>query len=316
VPPTHTPTVTTTETAEPTTPVPTTETPGPTSETPVPTDTPTGTTPVDIFMPVALKGEFGTMPEPETPEPGTETVEPPEPTPVPSVEPTQDPGPGDIECEDIVINGGFEDGPDVGWALQSNAMKPDETPLELADVILEYASFGDQLVPPPNGGDWLAFMGDILGVDMWLHQSEPVDMLPVDQVVSATLVINLGLLTDEVPDGEDTDLFGIYVMNQDDDAELVVEYSEESGDIQPGAWNEVTVPGFELLLTEREDWETVRLAFRSTQDDEFVTQHALDNVTLEVCQLTEPSPATARYMRASHAGAATSVRTLGGSLRR
>jgi hypothetical protein len=308
--PTDTPTATS-ETPGPTseTPIATTDTPSPGPTTPTPTRIPFGK---DIFLPVALVGDFAPPPAPQTPGPATDTAEPGT-TPTEVVGPTETPppGPGDVTCRDWVVNGGFEQGPNVGWSFESNAQKPDGTPLVASDVILKYVDFAGQLLPPPGGGEWVAFMGSGANIDMRLYQTEPVALPAPEQVVSATLTFDIGILTQETPDGQDNDFFGIYVIDQSDKAEAVAAVTEESDLITLGSWNELSLTDFQRYVTLREGWETMRLMFRSWQDDANMSQHALDSVRLNVCTVDTPLPAGARRV-APDARPVLSARTLPG----
>jgi hypothetical protein len=291
------------------TPPPVTTEPPPTSETPSVTATTPGVTPPPgttlpppttvvpptvtappgdfwVYLPAALrKSDFALAPPGNTPAPPTEPP-PASPTPVPTEpEPTASAAPpGPLDCQDWIVNGGFEAGAASGWTFEHNVTDPG---YDFSKALVRYADV-PQMERPPDSGDVFAFLGNGLNVDMKLSQSEARDVLPADRVVSATLQFDLGVQTDEVPDGTSQDGFIIALIDQENKVEPVGAITEESPGLVNDAWMRWQIGDFAQYVIQRTGWETMRLQLRSVQNDSHVTIHVLDNVSLTVCQSITP----------------------------
>jgi hypothetical protein len=129
---------------------------------------------------------------------------------------------------------------------------------------------------------------------MKLGQVEAHDVVAVGRIVSATLQFDLGVLSDEVPDGQNDDGFVIAAIDQDNKVEPISAITEESAGLELNKWVRWQITDFAQYVVQREGWETMRLQLRSLQNDSSVTQHLLDNVSLTVCQSTGPFAVRAR----------------------
>jgi hypothetical protein len=312
-------------TARPTTPSPGTTEP--------PTEPPTATTPGSptatdepqgdwwIYLPIALKNASPGAGVPETPgpEPTNSSLPPspeppsPEPTDVPSATPQPTALPAG--CREMLVNGGFEQGPSVGWTLESNAQKPDGTPLGVADVILNNAAFPSVSPPPAVEGEWFAFLGRGQNINMALYQTNPAALIEPQRVLTATLRYYLAFISDEVRDGTDDDVFGVFAMNESDE-KVQVGYgiSEESQDIVPSMIYEITADMTEAVKR-RAGWDTMRLLFVSQQNDVRVSSQLLDGTSVVVCESTTPLVAPARRAVARSGAEAMTLRPVGPATR-
>ncbi|MFN2251901.1 MAG: hypothetical protein ACK2UL_08285, partial [Anaerolineae bacterium] len=213
-------------------------------------------------------------------------------TALPTPEPTLDPG--QFECHDVLANGDFEQGPNVGWSLNSNVVDQDQNPITIDQVILEDEQAAFQ-------GSWFAYLGRCVGCVWELYQTDGLELYEPGDIEKATLTYNAGIVTEEQPDGaEHNDIFASFFISQATDPEAGPDNSiqvPESGfseeNVQHGQW----LPwSFDVkdLLTKREGWDTAQLLFLSRQDDALITQHFLDNSMLEVCtRISGPAPEAA-----------------------
>jgi hypothetical protein len=237
------------------------------------------------------------------------TAIPPTPTPAPTRPP------GTFTCRQIMVNGDFEQGAEVGWAVDSNAEVGGE-PLGPQHVIRNNDEWPDS--DPAFEGDWFALLGDDPDFDlrMILFQETATDLVDPAKIITAELRYYAGQATDEVRDGTNNDNFGVVVINQDNQAEIVPNtvFSEET--LEAGRWYSWRVPVTELL-TQRESWTTVRFGFVSEINDNTATVHFLDSTRLDVCEAVTAADAAVLRAGASATGVrVTPAQPLPAGLRR
>lgn len=246
---------------------------------------PLGSYRVDMFVeditpeaPVAASAEA--VVQEETPEGAT-----PLPSPTPTIDSEK------YDCNDILINGDFEQGPNVGWSLNSNAVDENENPITTDAVIIQNEA--------AYQGDWFAFLGRGLNIVMQLYQSDEVPLYDEAKLYSATLTYWTGILTEEVPDGEHNDQFASFFLNQAWDPEDPIQNIEQ---VPNSGISEETVPAgrwiefsFDVtdMMKKREGWDTMRLMFMSLQNDSAITRNFLDETSLVVCTIKEGGGAAA-----------------------
>lgn len=188
-------------------------------------------------------------------------------------------------CREMLENGGFEDGPAVGWLLESDATDPRTgRRLGLRDVVLSDADIGEETAAE---GEWVARLGGGPDYEMWLIGRRPVWMVPEDELVTATLRYAFAYDTNELPGGSPSDLFAAYLID-DAGRRAQIEgtgFSEDEG-LPTRVWLEIEADVTELFVSTVPDaWR--RVAFYSANDTYDHTTHLVDAVSLEMCVPTD-----------------------------
>jgi hypothetical protein len=220
---------------------------------------------------VAEVRDLGTPRPPTwTPRPSA-TMEPTE-TPLPPGEPSPTPG-----CVQRVINGDFEQGPDVGWSLTTNAIEND-----LARVIRQDSAAA-------RDGEWFAVLGGGVNVRDDLQSAATLRLLPAERMESATFKLSLAIVTEERKNGTPDDfLQPMFVNPAGEQSAIRAGFSEEN--IEADTWYDGTVDVTEQL-TQRDGWTSARLVFASRNNATVHSFHLLDEITLEVCEARTIPPA-------------------------
>jgi hypothetical protein len=190
------------------------------------------------------------------------------PSPTPQETPT---GP----CREFIQNGDMERGATV-WRFGEQPA----TGRSLADIIIQGI--------PATSGTWAARLGGVLiqggqHIEEISQSSSPVGLIDPTRMLTATLRFNAALLTNETPDGIDTDVLLIGFVNQADtsQSETIGLYSEE--DTPAGQYRAYEGDVTELM-TARPGWEDSFLVFQQAQDGEDGTNWILDDISLSVCR--------------------------------
>jgi len=178
-------------------------------------------------------------------------------------------------CHDVIVNGGFEQGPYVGWRIASNGVIDGRT-VGLADVILNDADVARE-------GEWFGLLGGGVNIIEQLSQKVPILLPPADRLESATLTYRAGHVTDERRNGIHDDWFGPVFVNQDNELELVPASFMTEETSKANTWYQFDFDVTEMMK-QRSGWSTMRLMFHSEQNGTAKTSHFLDSVSLEVCE--------------------------------
>jgi hypothetical protein len=197
---------------------------------------------------------------------------PPGPTAEPSPTP---PPPG---CREWLVNGTFDEGP-KDLVLNTTAGGAER---DLARVVRRGADVRWRAM----SGEWLAILGggrrrlDIL-------RTAPFDLLPPGTTARVTLSFYIGLMTDEVADGELDDVLRVKIVSADEPNYMEpFGIFDEEEQIDPGDWHTTgSNPGeFDGVVIQRRGWTRAYLEFQSeSNDNDALTQYFLDTVSLVVC---------------------------------
>lgn len=193
----------------------------------------------------------------------------PAPTGVPTAGPTPTPDTGPYPpfpegCSAPLVNANFEQGPGVGWDERT----PNGDP-----IIREFAEAVE--------GDYIAMFGRFPGRQEVLISESWRQLVPDAELESATLRFKVAILTDEVPNGQPDDLFGVGVLNETNDLDVALGISEES--FAPNTWQQIADQDITEYFLERAGYPTGTLAWISESSASEVTNFLLDDVELEVC---------------------------------
>jgi len=201
----------------------------------------------------------------------------------PTPSPTATGGPAPL-CRSWLVNPGFESGPVDWWAFA--ALEPGDA----ATVVVEGASVG----VAARSGEWLAMLGrnpdasDEMLIQPWPPHGPLVEP---GRMISATLQMHFGILTDEVRDGVHDDWLASVVYDQSGNPESVPRtmFSEEI--IDSDTWYEFAHPvDVTGLLTQRSGWESMAFGWYGENSAEHRSRFVLDNARLIVCQRAAASP--------------------------
>jgi len=207
--------------------------------------------------------------EPTQPEP-TATTEGPTPTPTPE--------PGTGACRSWLTNANFESGPQDWFAFVEGVAN------QVSPFIVEGSTLGLR----PAEGTWLAMIGRIQGsTEEALVQPWPATgpLVEPSLMISATLQMNFGIITDETKNSTHDDTLVVVVADQTGRSQGVERsgYSEES--IDPGSWYHYTTPlNVTTLLTKRAGWDTMAFGFQGHNSADKRSIFLIDDVRLTVCE--------------------------------
>lgn len=218
------------------------------------------------------------------------------PTPVPTREP------GTFRCNELMVNGNFEQGSDVGWAVQSNVLLTDnegnQVPLGPEHFIFSNDDFETD---PAHEGQWLAFMGNLpifreqpdFDMQQYLFQTTGVPLVDATRIISAELKFFGGLVTEEQPDGSPDDVFAAIVVDQADQMTVIPRSGISEENVNAGRWFEFTIDVTEQM-TAGSGTTAARFGFGAEVDTDAVSQLLLDQVRLTVCETIGAATAARR----------------------
>jgi hypothetical protein len=242
--------------------------------------------------------------------PGATELPPPEPSATPRPTSTAGPTavPGTYTCRNVLVNGDFEQGPNIGWNFDSNALINGQ-PATLEGVILRYDAVG--INAPAGGGAWLSLLGRGTGIRMDLIQKDAVATFDPARVVSATLEYTFAMQTQEQRNGTHDDLLATFVRTPSGEMEQIGgALTEENTD--PGMYYTVTTRAVDQIIR-RAGWDSFMFWIASRNNDvaETATVHLIDSFALNVCESkTDLTPAQIRARDA--AGPTMTIRPIPG----
>ncbi len=242
------------------------------TQTPRPTATPTVyRTPTPVRQRAFLPHIAKPLP---TPSP-TATLTPraiPSSTPVPQPTPTIKAGER-IVCSNVILNGDFERGPNVGWLEITGADEP---------IIRQ------DLPVKPFAGLWAAWFGGYNNAEDALITTYTIPCRPADagrpgDLIGAELRFVWGMTSRDVTSFV-TDILGFGLVDEvSNEVEIITAVDNTA---PRNAWRERRVV-VSPLLVRRPGWTAARFTIAALTDGSLPTSWFVDNVSLEVCSRAE-----------------------------
>jgi hypothetical protein len=192
-----------------------------------------------------------------------------------------------VTCREVIVNGDFEQGPQVGWKLASNLIDSDTgDPIAIDEIILHNDAW--PTTDPVYQGDWMAWYPAVVGSQVLLYQYQPLAGFEPSRIVSSTLGWALGIGSLETPDGEHDDTFKVVLVDEQPDGS--VQYLNVSTPLSEETQDNQTWREYQLQMPDS-FWQTVaageyHLGFLMENDDVAGTETAYghDVTSFEVCE--------------------------------